>query len=218
MKFLRRTFGRIHLQFAREHVHRALDEVGRLGTAGAAIRIGRRLVREDFGQRRANRRDVVGGVRHHHRQRRDGGGEEHVVGADVGDQPELEAEHGAVALRRQVHVGEDVAAVRRRDERLRAIFRPLHRDAEALGDRRRDVLFAVDVDLRAEAAADFGRDGADLILAEAGHRRDERPQDVRVLRRRPDGHRLLARLVVRDDAARLPSRSARDAGSPSAAR
>ena len=89
------------------------------------------------------------------------------------------------------------------DERLGAILDPLDRHAELLRDDRGDVLLAVDVDLGAEAAADFGRDGAHLVLAQAVHRRDHRPQDVRVLRRRPDRHRALARLVVGDDAARL---------------
>ena len=65
---------------------------------------------------------------------------------------------------------------------------------------------AVDVDLGAEAAAHFRSDRPDLILAQPGHRRDERPQDVRVLRRRPDGHRALARLVVRHHASRLHRR------------
>ena len=115
--------GRIHLQLARQHVHRALDEVGRFGAAGAAIGVGRRLVGEDLGERRANRRNVVGRVRHHHRQRRDGGREQHVVGADVGDEPQLQAEHRAVALGREIDVAEDVAAVRRGDERFRAILR-----------------------------------------------------------------------------------------------
>ena len=115
---------RIHLQLAREHVHRALDEVGRLGTAGAAIGIGRRLVREDFGQRRANGRNVVGRVRHHHRERRDGRRQQHVVGADIGDQAHLQAEHGAIALRREIHVAEDVAAVGRGHEGFRAVLRP----------------------------------------------------------------------------------------------
>ena len=195
--------GRIHLQLAREHVHRALDEVGRFGTAGAAIGVGRRLVGEDLGQRRANRRDVVGPVRHQHRQRRDRRRQQHVVGADVGDQPHLQAEHLAVLARRDVDVAEDVAPVRGRDERFGSILDPLDRHAELLRHHRADVLLGVDVDLRAEAAADFRRDGADLVLAEAVHRRDHRLQDVRVLRRRPDGHRLLARLPVRQHAARL---------------
>jgi hypothetical protein len=51
-----------------------------------------------------------------------------------------------------------------------------------LGHRGRYVLFGVDVDFGAEAAADFRSDGAHLILAHAEHRGDHRAQDVRVLR------------------------------------
>ena len=64
-----------------------------------------------------------------------------------------------------------------------------------------DILLGVDVDLGAEPAADFRRNRTNLILPEAGHRRDERAEDVRVLRGRPDGHRTLARLEVRHHAA-----------------
>ena len=137
MKFLRRSSAGIHLQLAREHVHRALDEVGRLGTAGAAVGVGRRLVREDLGERRADGRDVVGAVGHQHRQRRDRRRQQHVVGADVGDQPHLQAEHLAVSRRGDVDVADDVAPVRGRDERFRSILDPLDRDAQPLRDRGR---------------------------------------------------------------------------------
>jgi hypothetical protein len=70
--------------------------------------------------------------------------------------------------------------------------------SEALGYRGGDVLFSVDVDLGAETAAHFRRDRTNPILSETCQCRDEGSEDVRVLRRRPDGHRLLARLEVRD--------------------
>ena len=194
---------RIHVELARQHVHRALDEVGRFRPSRTAVGVGRCLVREDFRQRRADGGDVVGRVRHQHRQRRDRGREQHVVGADVGDEPHLEAEHRAVALRCQLDVAEDVATVRGRHKRLGAILDPLDRYPELLGHGGRHVLFGVDVDLGAEAATDFRSDRADLILAHAEHRGDHRAQDVRVLRRRPDRHRALAGLEMRDDAARL---------------
>ena len=89
------------------------------------------------------------------------------------------------------------------DERLGAILDPLDRHAQPLGDDGGHVLLAVDVDLGAEAAADLGGDGPHLVLAQAGHGRDHRPQDVRILGRRPDRHRPLAGFEVRDDAARL---------------
>ena len=147
--------GGIHVELARQHVHRALDEVGGLRPSRAAIRVGRCLVGEDFRQRRPDGRDVVGRIRHQHRERGDGGGEQHVVGADVGNEPHLEAQHGAVTLRRKLDVAEDVAAVRRRNERLGPILDPLDGNPQPLGHGGGDVLFPVDVDLRAEAAADL---------------------------------------------------------------
>ena len=46
MKFLPAELDRVHLQLARERVDRPLDRVRRLGPARAAVRVGRRLVRE----------------------------------------------------------------------------------------------------------------------------------------------------------------------------
>jgi hypothetical protein len=93
--------------------------------------------------------------------------------------------------------------VRRRDEGLGTILDPLDGNPQPLGDRGCNVFFGVDVDLGPEPAADFGSDRADLILAHPHHRRDHRPQDVRVLGRRPDGHRSFARLEVGDHPSRL---------------
>ena len=75
----------------------------------------------------------------------------------------LQAEDRAVALRGQVDVAEDVAAVDGGEERFRAILDPLHRQAELLRDAGGDVLLGVDVDFGAEAAADLGGDRPDLV-------------------------------------------------------
>ena len=122
--------GGIHLQFVRQHVHGALDEVGRLGAAGAAVGVGGCLVGEDLRQRRANGRNVVGAVGHQHGERRNGRRQQHVVGADVGNQPELQPEHFPVTLRCDVHVADDVAAMGRGDEGFGSILDPLDREAE----------------------------------------------------------------------------------------
>ena len=48
---------RIHPELGRQSVHRPLEDVGRLGPPGSAVRVGRRRVREDAGERDAVVRD-----------------------------------------------------------------------------------------------------------------------------------------------------------------
>ena len=198
--------GRIHSQLAGEHVDGPLQEVDPFRPARATIGVRRGLVGEHLRERRADRRDGVVAARHHHRGGRNGGGEQMVVGSDVGDDAELDAEHRPVASGRQVDVADEVAAVGRREKRLRALLHPLDRHAQPSGDRGRHELLRGAARLAAEAAADLRRDGAHLVLAHIVHRGDERAQQVRGLGGRPDGDRVLARLVVGHGAARLERR------------
>ena len=195
--------GRVHAEPPGQHVHAPLDEVGGLGPPRPAVGVGGGLVGEHLAEGGADGRDVVGGVGHQHRQGGDGRRQQHVVGADVGDEPQLQPQHLPVAGRRDVDVADDVAPVDGGEKRLGAVLGPLQGHAEPLGEGRHDVLLAVDVDLGPEPAPDLGRDGAHLVLTHPVQLGDERAQDVGVLRRRPDGHRALAPLVVGDDAARL---------------
>jgi hypothetical protein len=80
---------------------------------------------------------------------------------------------------------DDVAPVDRPDVVLRALLGPLHRSPEATRDRNRDRPLAVDLDLRAEAAADVGCDHADLRLGDAEHKLEHEALDVWRLCRRP---------------------------------
>ena len=105
-----------------------------------------------------------------------------------------------VAAKRQLV--DDVAAVDRRDVVLRTLLRPLHRAAEPLRERDRERLLRVDVQLRAEAAADVGGDDADLRLGDSEDELQREAQDVRHLRRRPERD-LAGRADLREDAARL---------------
>ena len=76
------------------------------------------------------------------------------------------------------------------------------RPREPRGLRQRELL-GVDVDLRAEAAADVGRDHAHLRLGDAADRRDERAHEVRHLRRGVERELAAGRDPVGDDGARL---------------
>ena len=116
------------------------------------------------------------------------------VGADPGDL--------ALLRRRELERRDDVATVDRRQRILRPLLDPLHRPAEPAGERDREELLGVDVELRAEAAADVGCDDPQLRLGQAERRRGEDAQDVRDLGGRPERH-VSTRLRPREHATRL---------------
>ena len=95
---LEAQLGRIHLQLGGEHVHHALDAVRGFGTAGAAIGVGGDAVGEDADDVGGDVAEFVEARHHQHGERRDGGGEELVVGAEVLNQLQAQAEHRAVSL------------------------------------------------------------------------------------------------------------------------
>ena len=166
--------GRVHPQLARQHVHRPLDEVDSFRAAGAAISVGGRLVGEDLGQLAADRWDVVDAGEHGKRKRRhDRGGEQEIVSADVLNKAVPEAQQRAVALRRHVDVADDVAPVRGGQERFGAFLDPLHRLPELPGNGGQYVVFAVDLDLGAEATAHLGCNHPQLVLAKAQRRTEQ---------------------------------------------
>ena len=147
--------------------------------------------------------EAVDTVHHQSGEGRDHRGQQHLVGANIGDDARLQARDGAVALGGEVDVAEEVAAVGGGEEGLGAVLDPLDRGLDQSRKGGGHVLLAVDVDLAAEAAAHLGGDGADLVLAQTHHRRDQGAQDVRVLGRAPDGQVLATGLVLRDHAARF---------------
>ena len=197
--------GRIDLQLGGGLADDALDHEGRLGTAGAAIGIDRRGVRQrrpDVGvdQRRRvlagqQRRIEIG--RHRRREGRE-------IRAHVGDRVDLEREELAVLVERQLGMGDVVAAMRVGHERLAALRRPLDRPADAGHRPGHHRLFVVAEDLAAEAAAHVGRDHAQLVLGNAEHEgRQDEAQHMRVLRRRPERVVAGALVVVGRRGARL---------------
>ena len=164
-------------------MHEPLDDVGRLGTASPAIGIDRRRVRErcrhlgvDGGRR------VLAGQQRRVEDRRDARGERRQVRAHRSGRVHAHREELAVLVERELGVRHVVASVRVGEEALAPLGRPLDRAVDALRRPHHRRLFGVEVDLRAEAAADVGRDHADLVLGQAEHERGhQQPLDVRVL-------------------------------------
>ena len=64
---------------------------------------------------------------------------------------------------------------------LPARFDPFHRRAQALSEMGAKGLFSVEIELRTEGAADFGRDDANLVLRHANHSGQQRAHEMRNL-------------------------------------
>ena len=125
------------------------------------------------------------------------------IGPAVLQQVHAQRAHAAVAVGRERRRLELIAPCDRRDHVLAAGLDPLHGPAgEPRGLRERELL-GVDVDLRAEAAADVRRDHAHLRLGDAADRRHERPHEVRHLGRGVERELAARGDPVGDHAARL---------------
>jgi hypothetical protein len=97
-----------------------------------------------------------------------------------------------------------VAAMGVGQKRFGAVRIPLDRDTGALGGPQADDLFGIDVDLRAEAAADIGRDHPQLVLRRyIVERAEHQPRDMRVLRGGPERVVILALVIDTERSTRL---------------
>ena len=90
-----------------------------------------------------------------------------------------------VLRRGELELVDDVAAVDGRQVVLGPLLDPLHRPPEPPRQRDGERLLGVDVELRAEAAADVGGDDAQLRLGDPEDELQREAQDVRDLGRRP---------------------------------
>src|SRR3546814_508023 len=95
------------------------------------------------------------------------GGEGREVGAEIGCRADPEAQEFAVLVQRQLHMAEMVAAMGVGEEGFAALRRPFDRAPNLLGGPDTDGFLGIAEDLRAEAAADIGRDHAHLVLRQA---------------------------------------------------
>ncbi len=101
-------------------------------------------------------------------------------------------------------MGNVIAAVRVGQKRFRAIRDPFHRTPHLARGPQADDLFRVDEDLRAEAAADVGRDNPQFVLRrDADECGNDQPRDMRVLRRIPEREMIATGIVVGNRRARF---------------
>ncbi len=179
--------GRVLADFPRADFDQPLDDEGRFRPPGAAIGVNRPSVGID---RIDLAIDVRNGVlprqqgriqigRHRRRERRH-------VGAEIGDGFGAQAQNPAAGIEGHFRVGHVIAAMSIGEEGFAAVGDPLHRTVDAPRRPQRDHFLRVDENFRAEAAADIGRDDAQLVLGRhADEGGDDEPSDVRILRRVP---------------------------------
>jgi hypothetical protein len=148
-------------------VDHALDRVGHLGAAGAAIGVGRHGVGEHRAraQRRGRDRVGAGDERRALAERR----ERHATGADVADIRCAQPQESAVGTQRQVDRSDEIAPLIIGDKRLGACRGVFDRPAEFA----RRPQHQPELDIRAiacaEVAADVLRDHAQLRRRDAEH-------------------------------------------------
>ena len=169
---------RIDAELARSEIDAALDQVIRLGLAGAAIGVDRRRVGEHAAGLEGDQRNVVDAAhrarhrhgRHDRRHRRD-------IGAEIGENFGLERQEAAIAVERQAGADQAVAAMDGSGKILAAIADPRDRAAEAARRPQHQHPFRIEHVLHAEAAADVGNADAKLVPADAKHAVGEQVAD-----------------------------------------
>ena len=196
---------RIHLQVAGRPFDQPLDDEGRLRPARTPIGVDRRGVGVDPVDLGVDRRDDVltrqqGGVQIGRRR----GAEQVRVAAEIGVCPDPQAEDPAVGVGRQLRLGDMVAAMGVGHEALGPLGGPLDRPSELHRGVGAGHLLGIDVDLRAEAAADIRGDHAQLVLRRQGDEgRHHQPRHMRVLAGGVQGVLVHARVVVAQGGPRL---------------
>ena len=198
-------FGRIELHLARRGFHQALDHVGRLGPARAAIGVDRRGVgehRRHFGVDR--RRGVLAGKQRGVKYGRHRGGEGREIGAHRRTGVHAHRQEFAVAVQREFGASDMVAPMRVRDEGLGALGGPLDRPVDLLRGPGQHHVLGVEENLGAEAPAHVGRDHPYFLLRQTEHERGHQQAfDVRVLVGDVERVGLVVARVARVDRARL---------------
>ena len=192
------------LELPRGGIDQALDQIGRLRPSGAAIGAHRHRVGAHALHVHGDRRRLVEPGDQIGRARRDECAERREIGAEIGDDRDPQAEEMAAPVHGEFGAGEMVAPLVVADEALGAIRLPFHRALELARSPDRERVLGVDERLHAEAAADVGRDGAQLRLRQLQDRVGERvAHEGRALRPGVERRAIGRRIVIADGVARL---------------
>ena len=126
-----------------------------------------------------------------------------IVRAEVDPDVVPDGQHRAVAPRADLDVVNLVARMRRRHHVLAPVLDPLHGPPRRHRGRRDQQVFRIAIGLGPEAAADVGRDHADLVGGQPERGDEARLDEVDDLGAVPRGEAPVALIPLRDDAPRL---------------
>ncbi len=176
---------RVHADLSGEEVHRPFGCGSRLGPAGAAVGDGRRGVGDDTRGTALDVGDVVDRRDHRSGHRETEDATDVHEPARILEQVQLVVGDLALTGAADRHVLQLGATVTEVHHRLAAGLAPAHRASDRLRDRAEQHLLGVGADLRAERAADVGRDDTDLVGLDAVGRGDRRLDALGVLGGQP---------------------------------
>ena len=168
-------------ELVRQQIDGALDEVAGLGPVVAAVRLHRRLVREGHLEVKGDLGDLVTAGDHLARQQaaeRRNGPE---VGANVGQDADVQSGDDPIGRCRDLHLADEPPAVAGRDHRLASLLDPFHRTTVFPGEDSGEHVLRVDVQLGAEGPADITGDDADLVFGDVQDAGQHAAHDVRGL-------------------------------------
>ena len=190
--------------FARRGVDQALEQITGLGPPGAAIGADRHGVGAHALDVDVDGADRIKAGHQIGRARRHEAAERRQVGADIGEDRNAQAEEAALGVERQLGARDVIAALIVGDETFRAILLPFHRPRDLAARPDHERMLGIDESLHAEAAADIGRDQAQLVLRQFQHDLGQRiAHEMRALGRGVERRAAACRIVIGDGVARL---------------
>ena len=153
-----------HAELARRGIDETLEQISGLRPAGAAIGADRHGVGADAFDVDVDRADRIETGDEIGRARRHEAAERRQISADIGEDRDAQAEEAALVVERELGARGVIAALIVGDKTFGAILLPLHRPRDLAARPDHERVLGIDEGLHAEAAADIGRDQAQLVL------------------------------------------------------
>ena len=189
---------RIHPHLRRENIQQPLHDIRRLRPARPPVCVNRRRIREHPYHLAPHIRDLVRPHQHQPEQiRRYRRRESGQISPHIRVHRPLYPRNRPIPIPHYLPIPDMIAPVRRRQIILLPLLNPLHRHPQLLRHHKRDDLLRVQVKLAPEPAPDIRRNHPYLMLRMPRNQRQQQPNQMRNLRRRPHRHMISPRIIIR---------------------